>query len=296
MIDLHCHSRASDGELTPAALVGLAETCGLTAVALTDHDTVSGIDEFLAAGHGRRVRTVPGVEVACRGEGTLIMHVVGLWLDHRDAELLRLLEGIRASRRQRNLAMVERLRELGCPVELAAIEGLAGGGVVGRPHFAQALIRGGYCRNHRDAFERLLGRGKPAYIRRDLTPVEEALATLSRAGAVCIWAHPLMGNSITGALLRRVVQRLRPLGLDGLEVYYTDYGLTETRNAKEHAGALGLVQSGGTDFHGANIPGIALGTGRGSLAVPDALLEPLERRAREKAAAAGRAGPVSAER
>ena len=291
MIDLHCHSSESDGELTPAALVALAEARRLAAVALTDHDTVSGIDEFLAAGRGRVVRTVPGIEVACAGEGNAILHVVGLWPDHRNGELLALLEGIRARRHQRNQTMVERLRELGCPVELSEIEDLAGGVVVGRPHFAQALIRRGYCRSHRDAFERFLARGKPAYVRRELTPVEQALAILSRAGAVCIWAHPLMGNSVTGALLRRVVQRLRPLGLDGIEVYYTDYGATETRNAREHAQALGFLQSGGTDFHGVNIPGIDLGVGRGALEVPDALLGPLEQRAREKASAAGLRGP-----
>lgn len=284
MIDLHCHSTESDGAVTPAGLVELAVAGGLSAMALTDHDTVSGIDAFLAAGQGRLLRTVPGVEIACQGDGSAIMHLVGLWVDHRNPDLLRLLEGIRVGRQRRNLCLVDRLRRLGCPLELREVEALAGGAVVGRPHFAQALMRGGFCRSHRDAFDRFLGRGRPGYVQREITPVAEALRVLSAAGAVCIWAHPLMGNSVTGAYLRRTVERLRPLGLDGIEVYYADYGPTETRNAKEHAEALGLLQSGGTDFHWTNVPGIALGVGRGGLATPDSLLPPLEQRAREKAA------------
>jgi predicted metal-dependent phosphoesterase TrpH len=287
MIDLHCHSTESDGAVTPAGLVDLAVDCGLSALALTDHDTVSGIDAFLAAGQGRPLRTVPGVEIACQGEGSNIMHVVGLWMDHRDPALLRLLETIREGRRRRNICMADRLRQLGCALDLKAVEALAGGAVVGRPHFAKALINGGFCRNHRDAFDRFLGRGKPGYVQREITPVEEVLTVLSSAGGVCIWAHPLMGNSVTGAYLRRVVERLRPLGLDGIEVYYADYGPTETRNAMVHTEALGLLQSGGTDFHGTNVPGIAIGVGRGKLNTPDALLPPLEQRAREKAARAG---------
>jgi predicted metal-dependent phosphoesterase TrpH len=289
MIDLHCHSTESDGAVTPAGLVDLAAARGLSAIALTDHDTVSGIDAFLAAGKGRQPRTVPGVEIACQGDGSVIMHVVGLWIDHRNPVLLRLLEGIRVGRHRRNIGMVSRLRQLGCTLDLAAVEALAGGDVVGRPHFAQALMRGGFCRSHRDAFDRFLGRGKPGYVQREITPVEEALRVLSAAGAVCIWAHPLMGNNVTGAYLRRVVARLRPLGLDGIEVYYADYGPTETRNAREHAEALGLLQSGGTDFHGTNVPGIAVGVGRGALNTPDSLLPPLEQRAREKAARAAQA-------
>ena len=218
MIDLHCHSTESDGAVTPAGLVDLAVSCGLSAIALTDHDTVSGIAAFLAAGEGRPLLTVPGVEVACQGEGSAIMHLVGLWIDHRNAALLRLLESIREGRQRRNACMVDRLRQLGCAVDLETIQALAGGEVVGRPHFARALMRGGFCRSHRDAFDRFLGRGKPGYVQREITPVGEALQVLSAAGAVCIWAHPLMGNSVTGAYLRRTVERLRPLGLDGIEV------------------------------------------------------------------------------
>jgi predicted metal-dependent phosphoesterase TrpH len=286
MIDLHCHSTESDGAVTPGGLIDLATACGLSAIALTDHDTVSGIDAFLAAGRGRRLQCVPGVEIACQGDGNAIMHVVGLWMDHRNPALLRLLEGIREGRHRRNVCMVDRLRQLGCALDLEAITALAGGEVVGRPHFAQALMRGGFCRSHRDAFDRFLGRGKPGYVSRDITPVAEALRVLSAAGGVCIWAHPLMGNSVTGAYLRRVVERLRPLGLDGIEVYYADYGPSETRSAKGHAEAWGVLQSGGTDFHGTNVPGIALGVGRGALNTPDSLLPPLAQRAREKAAQA----------
>jgi predicted metal-dependent phosphoesterase TrpH len=293
MVDLHCHSTHSDGAKTPTELVHLAETAGLTAVALTDHDTVSGNAEFLAAGEGRPVRVVPGVEVACHGERNEILHVVGLWVDSLDPALGRLLQRICEDRHRRNLSLLERLRELGCPLELAEVEAMAGGGVVGRPHFARALQARGLCRSQRDAFDRFLGRGKPAYVRRRITPVEEALAVLSAAGAVCIWAHPLMSNSMTGARLRRVLKGLRPLGLDGLEVYYSDYGVTETRVAHEAAEALGLLSSGGTDFHGDNIPGIGLGVGRGGLAVPDALLEPLMQRAAEKAQRAQRVRPGS---
>lgn len=287
VIDLHCHSTFSDGAQTPAELVDLAEAAGLTAVALTDHDTVGGIEAFLAAGRGRRVQVVPGVEVACQGDGSAILHIVGLWVDPTDGALLRLLNQIREDRHRRNLGMVERLCHLGCPVALEEVQALAGGEVVGRPHFAQALVARGYCRSLRDAFDRYLGRGKPAHIRRRITPVEATLEVLSAAGAVCIWAHPMMSHSVTGARLRRVLTRLRPLGLDGLEVYYSDYGPTETRVARETAEALGLLASGGTDYHGGNVPGIRIGVGRGDLATPDALLAPLARRAQEKARRGG---------
>lgn len=287
MVDLHCHSTFSDGACAPAALLRLAEARNLSAIALTDHDTVDGIEPFLTAGRTSPVEAIPGVEVACRGEGSLVMHIVGLWVNHRHPDLLALLSAARNGREQRNVAMVERLRGLGCPVELDDVRAVAGGGVLGRPHFAQVLVRQGHCRNQRDAFTQYLGRGKPAYVSRTLPPVEDVLAVLGAAGAASVWAHPLTSKAVTGAKLLRVADRLRGLGLDAIEVFYPDHTEHQTRTATEYARRLGLLISGGSDFHGDNVPGIGLGCGRGSLAVPDAIVGPLRQRALGKVTGRG---------
>lgn len=279
MIDLHCHSTCSDGALSPLELLDCAEALGIQTLALTDHDTVDGVEEFMACAQARAVEAVPGVEVACQGPKSLVMHVVGLWCDHTDTVLLKLLEGIRDHRQDRNVKMIDRLSDLGCPVAWADVSAEAGDGVMGRPHFARVLVDKGFCRDHRDAFTRFLARGKPAYVRRQLPPVSEALEILSGAGAVCIWAHPLMSKTITGAKLHRVAKSLMPHGLDGIECYYSEYSLNQVRKALRHAGELGLLASGGSDFHGGNIPGISLGTGRGDLCVPPEILPPLRHRA-----------------
>ena len=299
MIDLHCHSTFSDGDCTPSELVELARSRGLKALALTDHDTLAGLDEFMGAASDSGLELIPGVEIACQGERRAILHVVGLWVDTGDPELEALLHRVRMLRHERNERMLGRLRELDIPLEWEDVEAEAGGEVVGRPHFARALVRGAHCRSPEDAFTRFLGRGKAAYVGRWLPAAAEVLGLLRRLGAVSIWAHPLMSSNLSGPKFRRLAMQLKSFGLDGIEAYYSDYSPHVNRKALDHAAHLGLLVSGGSDFHGANLPGIELGVGRGTLAVPDEILPPLaaraaEKRARARCSAGG--GPASGSR
>lgn len=288
MIDLHVHSRASDGTTSPADLVAAAAALGLSAVALTDHDTLSGLPEFLTAAAAASLTGIPGVEVSCSWyAGT--MHILGLFVDRRASALERLLARIRQSRTERNQMILERLCALGVPITAEELALQVPGEVVGRPHIAHALVQRGYCDAPQEAFDRFIGGGKPAYVRRYLPLPEEAIAVIHLAGGVAVWAHPLAQLRESPAKLRQTARYLKDKGLDGLEVRYVEYTAAETKTAEACAGQLQLLMAGGSDFHGANTPDVRLGWGRGSLHVPAAYLEPLLHRAkrhREQAALA----------
>jgi hypothetical protein len=258
--------------------VGEACRLGLAALALTDHDTVSGIPEFLDAARGTGLEAVPGVELSCGWYGG-DLHLVGLYIDQRTATLRGLLEHLRHGRRQRNRRMLARLRDLGMDIAIAAPGHDDPDRAAGRPHMARALVDAGYCKVPQDAFERWLGRGRPAYVPRELPAPAEAIQAIHRAGGVAIWAHPLNARAHNPGRLRRGIQRLHGQGLDGLEVMYSDYTPSMQAHAAAAAAAYGLLASGGSDFHGATMPGIRLGVGRGNLHVPDAFLGPLRERA-----------------
>lgn len=278
MIDLHSHSTASDGTLAPAELVDQAEAVGLRALALTDHDTLAGLPAFLDAGRQSPVETVAGVEVACRYEKQNL-HLVGLFVDHRCRRLQDLLEHIRDARDQRNADMLGRLAEHGMDISAADLEPWCRGQVMGRPHMARVLVEQGHCRTVKEAFERFLGRGRPAYVQRQLPTPDEAIRALHAAGGVAVWAHPLAYGRLTNARLDRILTDLRAFGLDGMETYYSEYTANHTARALAAAAARGLLRAGGSDFHGTTIPGVSLGVGRGHLSVPDDCLEPLRQRA-----------------
>jgi len=279
MIDLHTHSRASDGSLEPAEVVGLADRVGLSAIALTDHDTVAGLDGFMRAGQAACVRTIPGVEVGASWYGGSL-HLVGLFIDPETPALLDLLIRIREAREQRNLAVITKLNELGVDITYEEVQLQAGPAVVGRPHFAAVLVTKGTCGDGREAFDRYLGKGKPAYVRRYLPLPGEDIAVLHEAGGVVVWAHPLGGKSgVKPARLRQTGRALKRLGLDAVETLYSDYGADQEQVVSRIAHELELLPSGGSDFHGEALAGISLGTGYGALAVPDHFLPALEKRA-----------------
>ena len=277
MIDLHCHSTASDGTLSPAELVHAARALGIEAVALTDHDTLAGISAFLAAGAATEIECVPGVELAARTARGENVHILGLFVDHRHAELRNLLADIRRRRQERNAEMFRRVNELGYAVEL---EGLARAeGVIGRPHLAAALVEAGYFHTPQMAFDKLLGRGRPGYVPRRVPAVGECIGCLRRAGAVTVWAHPMVTRSMTNARLARMAAAFKDCGLDALEAYYPEHSENNTATVLALCRQLALLPSGGSDFHGKTMPTIALGVGRGGLRVPAALLPPLRERA-----------------
>lgn len=278
LIDLHTHSTASDGSLSPTELVRAAAKAGLAAVALTDHDTVQGVDEFLAAARELPIEAVPGVEISMQGPSSAL-HLVGLYLDHHNPELTRGLDRLQQARDNRNQAMIERFRELGIPLDLAEVAAVSGGGLVGRPHFALALMARGLVHNPGEAFSRFLAAGKPAYVPKFRFEPQEAIHLIRAAGGAPILAHPgLVGMAWTS--LEELVGRLKEMGLMGLEVYYTEHDGNITRRLKGLAARLRLLVSGGSDFHGQNKAGTRLGRGKGKLAVPLELLAPIKKAAR----------------
>ena len=277
-IDLHTHSTASDGTDAPAQVLELAAALGLKAVALTDHDTVAGLAEFLAAGKAHpEIEAVPGVEISCSYSCREI-HLVGLFVDHRSAALTDFLEQRRKDRVRRNREMMEKLRTLGFELSWDDPEFAAGeSGNIGRPHFARALMRRYGFPSLAAVFEKLLGHSRPAFVPRQLPDPAAAIAAVHASGGIAVWAHPIYRDRAERAWLRRGLRRFTGWGLDAVEGYYSLFGPNETALVKEFAAIYGAAISGGSDYHGGNST-VALGTGAGGLRVPAELLTELKRR------------------
>jgi predicted metal-dependent phosphoesterase TrpH len=273
MIDLHCHSTASDGTCTPTELGQLAAAAGLRALALTDHDTLAGIAEFQAA-MPAGIEAVAGVEISCSWYGSS-MHLLGLFIDPHSKLLQEMLEEQREQRVRRGKRIVARLAERGCAIDYAEVCAEAGGDSIGRPHVARVLVRHGFCSDLRDAFTRFLSDEHVGDIRRWLPLPGEAVALVHAAGGVASWAHPSGVHNPPRSRLRRTVGKLKDAGLDAIEAYYAQYSEAQTRVVCEIADEFGLKRTGGSDFHGDNTPGVTLGIGTGSLCVPDELLADL---------------------
>ena len=255
-IDLHTHTRVSDGELSPGALVSLAAEIGLTVLGITDHDTTEGIPEAVAVAGGLGVTVVPGVELNCDIEiagKSGHADILGYFIDIEDRKLRDLLETILAARDQRARTMVSRLQALGAAIDFEDVAALSGGGAVGRPHVAQALVASGFVPDVATAFHEYIGRDGPAYADRyRLAPVD-ACRVVRAAGGVPVLAHPVPPGDPWSdpKRLRHFLPPLVDAGLGGLECYYPGY----TRRVNRWLGALshhfGLVPSGGSDYHGA---------------------------------------------
>jgi predicted metal-dependent phosphoesterase TrpH len=260
-VDLHTHTTASDGAATPTELVDRARAVGLAAVALTDHDTVAGVADARAAGARVGLAVIAGVELSAV-DGDREVHVLGLHLDDTGA-LEPLLVELRDARRRRADAMVGALRGLGVGVTLDTVLAEAGAGAVGRPHVARALIAGGWVRDQREAFDRYLGSGRPAYVVKQRLPLSDAIQMLHAAGGIAVLAHP--GRDGTRARLE-AAQRV---GLVGVEVRHPGHNAEDEARLRALADYLQLVPSGGSDWHGATEGTRVLG----SMRVPAAWAE-----------------------
>jgi predicted metal-dependent phosphoesterase TrpH len=271
-VDLHTHSRFSDGSDTPTEVVRAAVAAGLTALALTDHDTLAGIPEAVAAAD--RIEVVPGVEISCDwSPGT--MHMTVLFLEPGHGPLQEALGAVRDGRETRNRRIVDRLRDLDIDITYEEVVAEAGRGVVGRPHIAAILVRKGVADNIAQAFRDLLGNGKPAYVDRFRLTPEQAIRLASESGAVSVLSHPHTLGLNSAAEFADTFRHLRAVGLVGLEAYYAEYPPDERLELASVARSHGLIPSGGSDYHGSYRPGVSVGTGHGDLNVPDALLEEL---------------------
>ncbi|MHB1264627.1 MAG: PHP domain-containing protein [Gemmatimonadaceae bacterium] len=243
LVDLHMHSTASDGATAPADVVAEAQRVGLAAIALTDHDTLAGLAEARAAGATAGIRVIAGVELSAV-EGEQETHLLGLHLADTD-EMERRLVDLREMRHRRADAMVAKLNALGIGVTMDEVLAQAAGGAIGRPHVARAVVARGGAADLRDAFDRLLGNGRPAYVGKERLTMDDAIAMIHRAGGLAVLAHP--GPTAT----RPRLEALKALGLDGVEVRHPSHSDEEIGRILRLTESLDLLPSGGSDWHGA---------------------------------------------
>lgn len=285
-IDLHAHSTASDGSDTPAELVRKAAAAKLAAIALTDHDTTSGLAEAVHEGRQRGVEVIRGCELGVRCEhGEL--HILGLWLPEQDDDtpLAAALAALRHRRAARNQRIAAQLRACGVDIEYAEVEGISGGESVSRLHFARILLQKGHVPTLQEAFVRYIGPGGRAYVARETLSPADGVRLLHSVGGTVALAHPMLfrhpGNGFA-EWLDDTVADLKRHGLDAIEAYHSEHSQAETRRCVDLAARHGLALTGGSDYHGAGKPGITLGRGRGGLRVTTAVLENLKERRRRQ--------------
>jgi predicted metal-dependent phosphoesterase TrpH len=275
MIDLHIHSTNSDGSEEPPDLVSDGVKAGLTAMALTDHDTMDGVGDFLDACRKENMTGIAGIEISGDvGDSGGTLHILGYGIDPDNPEVAESLQKVRDGRQWRNEQILEKLNGLGLELEWAEVEACSGEDVIGRVHFAQALINRGYVSSVPEAFEKYLSKDAPAYVNRYRLYPDEAVRIIRAAGGVAVVAHPFTWEEDIAELEKGLV-RLRQAGLYGIEAMHSDHTNEQTVALLRLAKKLGLQTTGGSDFHGAAKPDIALGRGFGKLEVPDAWLTPL---------------------
>ena len=268
-IDLHTHSTFSDGTFTPSQLVKYAEEKGLKAFALTDHDTTEGIKE--AKSIETNVEVISGVEISTRYDKKEI-HIVGLYVNENDADLNKQLKYYREKRVTRNFEILEKLNSLGVNITIDDVRESCTGDVISRAHIAKALVSKGFVGSYTEAFDRYLGDNKCAYVPRETLNYEESMELITKAGGVPVLAHPLL-YKMSDTNLENMMVKLRQKGLKAVEVYYSTHSNSDTQHVMAMANRVGLIYSGGSDFHGATKPKIDMGTGMGKLAVPYEILE-----------------------
>ncbi len=272
-IDLHTHSNKSDGSMTPTELVFHAKEAGLSAIALTDHDNIDGVSEALQAGEEIGIEVVPGIELSAKSQTET--HILGYYVDIKNEEFNRKLEGIKKQRIQRNYDTERLLKENGFDVSIDEAAAFAGGVLLGRAHFAKVMVQKGYAESVKDAFDRYLANGRPCYSKLQNHTAAECVKIINDAGGVAFVAHLHLMRKDDEELWE-FLKELKNAGLCGIEGYYTDY--TEDMQEKYQAMAkeLGLIISGGTDFHAEMKPHISIGTGLGNLKIPYEVLEKIK--------------------
>lgn len=248
-IDLHLHTTESDGKLTPPDLIALAVQRELKFIAITDHDTTDGLDPaWKAAMSSPQLTVIAGIELSTDIPGNEI-HVLGYYIDHRDTNFQMLLQSFRESRVGRAQKMVEKLGEMGMPLEWTRVREIAGRGSIGRPHVAQAMLERGYISQFQEAFEKYIGRNGPAYVEREKQTPEAAVQLIGEVGGVAVLAHPAQVDN-----LENVLTSLKAAGLKGMEVHYAQYDAETVARLAALAEKYDLLPCGGSDYHALGTP------------------------------------------
>ena len=241
MLELHCHTTFSDGMLTPRELVTVAKETGVKALAITDHDTLGGWDEAIAAGNQAQVEIIPGVELSTVYNGRSL-HILGYY-PHRELIEKPLAERL-AGRKRRAAQIVEKLAEMGYSLEVPQ---LSGNMALGRPHIASAMVKAGYVNSVKEAFVRFISEDAPAYVHYEKFSTKEGIQLIRDCGGVPVWAHPYL---FRGGKVADVLQELISAGLGGIEVYHPDCSNTRQRLLLKYCQEYNLIATGGTDYHG----------------------------------------------
>ena len=258
LLDLHTHSNASDGTFAPAEVVRLAKVGGLKALALTDHDTIDGLAEAVAAGETYGVEVIPGVEVSARYPGGS-MHILGLGIDYGNGHLSERLAVLQKARAERNPQIIAKLNGLGVKITLEQVEKISGRGQMGRPHIARALMESGYVRSIQEAFDIFLRNDGKAYVPKFRFPPPEAIAMIRDVQGVPVLAHPFTLNLGSAWALKNTLTELKAQGLAGIEAIYAEHSPEQEALYLRLARELGLLVTGGSDYHGDNKPELTLG-------------------------------------
>ena len=273
LIDLHAHTTASDGTATPRALAELALRQGLSAVAITDHDTVLGYPELEKAGKELGIETVPGIEISTKFHRAV--HILGYYIDPHSPELEPVLNWVVEDRDKRNKEMCRLMAADGLPINYEDMKKRFGE-VIGRPHFADILVELGLAKNVKDAFDRYVEKGQRYYVGRTILPIERAIEIIRLSGGVPVLAHPFQ-YKLDDPGLRELIEYCMAQGLRGMECRYSGYGPEQSAYLEALAEEYGLIKTGGSDYHCSNKPRICLGSGiEGNLHVPYEWLERLK--------------------
>jgi len=278
MIDLHVHTTASDGTFSPEEVVRRAAEKNLSAIAITDHDTTAGIQPAQDEGVRTKIEVVSGIEISSHW-GNGILHILGYFLQLDHPELVKTLHFLQRGRHERIPKILSKLNKHGIHVSLSEVESELSGGVPGRPHVANAMVKKGYVKNIQEAFDVYLRKGAPAYIEKVKLSPAEAVSLVARTAKICVLAHPYTLNAGSPIVLEEIVRRLMSYGLGGIEAYYPEHTAEQTRTFLDLASKLNLAISGGSDFHGSNKPEIEMGVLPGIGALPHSVLSELKRRA-----------------
>lgn len=284
-VDLHVHSNRSDGTFSPRQLVDYAMEKGLAAFALTDHDSVDGLEESISYAEQLREtlppekaqqvpEVIPGIEFSTEYQGKDV-HIIGLYIDHHNSRFQKYLQDFVDSRVNRNRKMCALLQEAGIDISYESLLAEFPDAVITRAHYAKYLLNHNYTKSMQEAFERYIGDRCPYYVPREKVTPEQAVALILEAGGIPVLAHPILYR-MSDKRLETLVARLKDAGLLGIEAIYSTYNTAEERQIRRLAGTYGLAVSGGSDFHGENKPGLDLAVGYGKLFVPCSVLETLK--------------------